>query len=48
MNVDETQRENELMEETPLSWWSSTLNNFIVMAEAGVLSLPYAMSKLGW
>ncbi|KAM0947022.1 putative amino acid transporter, transmembrane domain-containing protein [Dioscorea sansibarensis] len=62
MNVNETQRENELTKETSIDeflllitepsrnakWWSSALNYFIVMAEAGVLSLPYAMSKLGW
>jgi len=29
-------------------WWYSTFHNVTAMVGAGVLSLPYAMSELGW
>jgi len=29
-------------------WWYSAFHNVTAMVGAGVLSLPYAMSKLGW
>lgn len=29
-------------------WWYSTFHNVTAMVGAGVLSLPYAMSNLGW
>ncbi|XP_060215715.1 lysine histidine transporter-like 2 [Lycium barbarum] len=29
-------------------WWYSTMHNVTAMVGAGVLSLPYAMSELGW
>jgi hypothetical protein len=29
-------------------WWYSAFHNVTAMVGAGVLSLPYAMSELGW
>lgn len=29
-------------------WWYSAFHNVTAMVGAGVLSLPYAMSNLGW
>ena len=29
-------------------WWYSAFHNVTAMVGAGVLSLPYAMSQLGW
>lgn len=29
-------------------WWYSTMHNVTAMVGAGVLSLPYAMSQMGW
>ncbi|PNX83295.1 lysine/histidine transporter 5-like protein, partial [Trifolium pratense] len=29
-------------------WWYSTFHNVTAMVGAGVLSLPYALSQLGW
>lgn len=29
-------------------WWYSAFHNVTAMVGAGVLSLPYAMSHLGW
>ena len=29
-------------------WWYSTFHNVTAMVGAGVLSLPYAMSEMGW
>lgn len=29
-------------------WWYSTFHNVTAMVGAGVLSLPYAMSSMGW
>lgn len=29
-------------------WWSSAFHNLTAMVGAGVLSLPYAMSHMGW
>ena len=29
-------------------WWYVTFHNVTAMVGAGVLSLPYAMSELGW
>lgn len=29
-------------------WWYSTFHNVTAMVGAGVLSLPYAMSNMGW
>lgn len=29
-------------------WWSSAVHNITAMVGAGVLSLPYAMSSMGW
>jgi len=29
-------------------WWYSAFRNVTAMVGAGVLSLPYAMSELGW
>lgn len=29
-------------------WWYSTMHNVTAMVGAGVLSLPYAMSEMGW
>lgn len=29
-------------------WWFSAFHNVTAMVGAGVLSLPYAMSELGW
>lgn len=30
------------------TWWYSTFHNVTAMVGAGVLSLPYAMSEMGW
>lgn len=29
-------------------WWYSAFHNITAMVGAGVLTLPYAMSKMGW
>ncbi|KAM3303699.1 hypothetical protein P3S67_014729 [Capsicum chacoense] len=29
-------------------WWFSTMHNVTAMVGAGVLSLPFAMSEMGW
>jgi len=29
-------------------WWYSTFHNLTAMVGAGVLTLPYAMSNMGW
>lgn len=29
-------------------WWYAAFHNVTAMVGAGVLSLPYAMSELGW
>jgi len=29
-------------------WWSSAFHNLTAMVGAGVLSLPFAMSNMGW
>lgn len=29
-------------------WWYSAFHNLTAMVGAGVLTLPYAMSKMGW
>lgn len=29
-------------------WWYSAFHNVTAMVGAGVLTLPYAMSELGW
>ncbi|KAJ9562487.1 hypothetical protein OSB04_007647 [Centaurea solstitialis] len=49
-----TERERAIDEWLPVSssrnakWWYSAFHNVTAMVGAGVLSLPYAMSELGW
>ncbi|CAL0323022.1 unnamed protein product [Lupinus luteus] len=54
-NFDErTEREKKIDEWLPMTssrnakWWYSAFHNVTAMVGAGVLSLPYAMSELGW
>ncbi|KAD6796076.1 hypothetical protein E3N88_06972 [Mikania micrantha] len=49
-----TERERAIDEWLPITssrnakWWYSAFHNVTAMVGAGVLSLPYAMSELGW
>ncbi|KAL5717744.1 hypothetical protein ACHQM5_010712 [Ranunculus cassubicifolius] len=49
-----TDKQKEIDEWLPISsnrkakWWYSAFHNVTAMVGAGVLSLPYAMSELGW
>ncbi|GFP88349.1 lysine histidine transporter 2 [Phtheirospermum japonicum] len=51
---EKTEREKAIDEWLPVSasrtakWWYSAFHNVTAMVGAGVLSLPYAMSNLGW
>ncbi|XP_047973233.1 lysine histidine transporter 1-like [Salvia hispanica] len=54
-NVDERSAEERAIDDwLPITasrkarWWFSTLHNITAIVGAGVLSLPYAMSELGW
>ncbi|MBA0738697.1 hypothetical protein Gogos_012024 [Gossypium gossypioides] len=50
----ESERERAINEWLPVTsnrnakWWYSAFHNVTAMVGAGVLSLPYAMSQLGW
>ncbi|MBA0798670.1 hypothetical protein Gohar_009237, partial [Gossypium harknessii] len=50
----ESERERAINEWLPITsnrnakWWYSAFHNVTAMVGAGVLSLPYAMSQLGW
>ncbi|KAK2377589.1 lysine histidine transporter [Trifolium repens] len=55
IDIDENlRREKEINDWLPISasrnanWWYSAFHNVTAMVGAGVLSLPYAMSELGW
>ncbi|KAK2987187.1 hypothetical protein RJ640_000026 [Escallonia rubra] len=53
-NDGKTDREKAIDEWLPITssrnakWWYSAFHNVTAMVGAGVLSLPYAMSELGW
>ncbi|KAL1338527.1 hypothetical protein HN51_033148 [Arachis hypogaea] len=53
-NVEKSERERQIDEWLPITsqrnakWWYSAFHNVTAMVGAGVLSLPYAMSQLGW
>ncbi|KAM7263659.1 hypothetical protein ACFE04_001342 [Oxalis oulophora] len=51
---EKLKREQEINDWLPITssrnakWWYSAFHNVTAMVGAGVLSLPYAMSRLGW
>jgi len=51
---EELQRQKAIDDWLPITssrnakWWYSAFHNVTAMVGAGVLSLPYAMSELGW
>ncbi|MED6157869.1 Lysine histidine transporter 1 [Stylosanthes scabra] len=51
---EKSERERQIEEWLPITskrnakWWYSAFHNVTAMVGAGVLSLPYAMSQLGW
>ncbi|KAK6160369.1 hypothetical protein DH2020_003750 [Rehmannia glutinosa] len=53
-NVEKTAEEKAIDDWLPITssrtakWWYSTFHNVTAMVGAGVLSLPYAMSNMGW
>ena len=53
-NGVQTQKEKSIDDWLPITssrnakWWYSAFHNVTAMVGAGVLSLPYAMSELGW
>ncbi|XP_065019508.1 lysine histidine transporter 1-like [Musa acuminata AAA Group] len=53
-NQDKTEMEKSIDDWLPITssrnakWWYSAFHNVTAMVGAGVLSLPYAMSELGW
>ncbi|KAB2610096.1 lysine histidine transporter 1-like [Pyrus ussuriensis x Pyrus communis] len=54
IDEDKPRRQKEIDEWLPITgsrnakWWYSTFHNVTAMVGAGVLSLPFAMSNLGW
>lgn len=52
--AQKTEKEKALDDWLPITssreakWWYSAFHNVTAMVGAGVLSLPYAMSELGW
>ncbi|GER56053.1 transmembrane amino acid transporter family protein [Striga asiatica] len=54
MADEKSSRQKEVDDWLPMTasrkakWWSSTIHNVTAMVGAGVLSLPYAMSNMGW
>ncbi|CAN6572372.1 unnamed protein product [Malus baccata var. baccata] len=54
IDEDKLRRQKEIDEWLPITgsrnakWWYSTFHNVTAMVGAGVLSLPFAMSNLGW
>ncbi|KAG6466584.1 hypothetical protein ZIOFF_075607 [Zingiber officinale] len=53
-NQSEKEKEKAIDDWLPITssrnakWWYSAFHNVTAMVGAGVLSLPYAMSELGW
>jgi len=53
-NVIAAARQKEIEDWLPVTasrnakWWYSTFHNLTAMVGAGVLTLPYAMSNMGW
>ncbi|KAH7532385.1 hypothetical protein FEM48_Zijuj04G0014100 [Ziziphus jujuba var. spinosa] len=53
-NDEEIRRQKQIEDWLPITssrtakWWYSAFHNVTAMVGAGVLSLPYAMSELGW
>lgn len=51
---EKIERQKEIDDWLPITssrnanWWHSAFHNINSMVGAGVLSLPYAMSNLGW
>ena len=54
MREEDAARQKEIDDWLPITanrnakWWYSAFHNVTAMVGAGVLSLPYAMSHLGW
>jgi hypothetical protein len=54
MNTTKSKEQQEIDDWLPITssrnakWWYSAFHNVTAMVGAGVLSLPYAMSELGW
>ena len=54
MTEEEAARQKAINDWLPVTasrtakWWYSAFHNVTAMVGAGVLSLPYAMSHLGW
>ncbi|KAI0528941.1 hypothetical protein KFK09_001485 [Dendrobium nobile] len=54
INHPKSEKENAIDEWLPITssrnakWWYSAFHNVTAMVGAGVLGLPYAMSRLGW
>ena len=54
MTEEEASRQKAIDDWLPITasrnakWWYSAFHNVTAMVGAGVLSLPYAMSHLGW
>lgn len=54
MSQEEEARQKAIDDWLPITssrnakWWYSAFHNVTAMVGAGVLSLPYAMSHLGW
>lgn len=54
MSAEEAARQKQIEDWLPVTgarkakWWYSAFHNLTAMVGAGVLSLPFAMSRMGW